>query len=72
VPSLRAFPFLIIFYGSASGVAKGSSGVDLVCLPLEATTETMESPVYLLQWSHHSGFARCTVAIFEVLSSDAP
>jgi hypothetical protein len=24
------------------------------------------------QWSHHSGVARCTVAIFDVLSSDAP
>jgi hypothetical protein len=67
-----SFFFLTIFSGSASGVAKGSCGVDLVCLPLEATAETVESPVDSHQWSHHSGVARCTVAIFDVLSSDAP
>jgi hypothetical protein len=43
-----------------------------VCLLLEATTEIVESSVDPPQWSHHSGVARCTVAIFNVLSSDAP
>jgi hypothetical protein len=43
-----------------------------VCLPLEATTETVESPVDSPQRSHHSGITRCTVAILDVLSSDAP
>jgi hypothetical protein len=56
------------FSGSASGVSKGSCGVDLMCLPLEATTEIVDSS----QWSHHSGVTRCTVAIFDVLSLDAP
>jgi hypothetical protein len=28
--------------------------------------------MYLRQWSHLSGFSRCTDAIFDVLSSDAP
>jgi hypothetical protein len=37
-------------------------------LPLEAIAKTME----LSQWIQHSGFARCTVAIFDVLSPDAP
>jgi len=37
VLSRRAFPFLMIFFGSTSGVAKGSCGVDLVCMTLEAT-----------------------------------
>jgi hypothetical protein len=43
-----------------------------VCLLLEATTETIESSVDPSQWSHHSGVSRCTVAIFNVLSYDAP
>jgi hypothetical protein len=60
-PSLWAFPFLIIFYGSASGVAKGSCGVDLMCLPMEAMTETTGSP----KWSHHNGVTRCTIAILK-------
>jgi hypothetical protein len=46
--------------------------VDLVCLPLEATVEIVESPVDSHRWNHHSRVARCTVAIFDVLSSDAP
>jgi hypothetical protein len=45
------FPFWVIFSGSTSGVARGSCGVDLVCLPLEATTERLESPVDSHQWS---------------------
>jgi hypothetical protein len=43
-PSRERFPFWIILFGSTSGVSRGSCGVDLVCLPLEATTETVESP----------------------------
>jgi hypothetical protein len=43
-----------------------------VCLPLEATTEIVESSVDSHQWSHHSGLIRCTVAIFDVLSFVAP
>jgi hypothetical protein len=43
-----------------------------VCLPLEAKTETVDSPVDSHQWSHHSGFTRCTVAIFYVPSSFVP
>jgi len=39
-----------------------------VCLPLEAIVKTAGS----LQWSHHNGFARCTVAISIVLICDAP
>jgi hypothetical protein len=38
-----------------------------VCLPLEAIDKTME----LSQWIQHSGFTRCIVAIFDVLSPDA-
>ena len=63
VPSLEVFPFLIIFSRSSSGVSKGNCGVDLMCLPLEATTETMEFP----EWSR-----QVQVAIFNVLSSNAP
>jgi len=72
VPSRGAFPFLKIFSRSTLGVAKGSYGVDLVCFPLEAIAEIVESPVDLHQWIHQSGVTRCTVAIFDVLSSDAP
>jgi hypothetical protein len=43
-----------------------------MCLLIEAMTEIAESLVDLYQWSHHSGFARCTVAIFDVLSYVAP
>jgi hypothetical protein len=57
-PSRERFIFLIIFSGSASGVARGSCGVDLVCLPFGATTETVESPG-----------ASCNL---QVLISDAP
>jgi hypothetical protein len=42
-------------------VARGSCGLDRVCLPPEATTNSTGSP----QWSRHSGVARCTVAIFK-------
>jgi hypothetical protein len=56
VPSWRVGRLLIFFSGLASGVAKGSCGVDLVCLPLEATTEkhgvvTVELPGAQLQYS---------------------
>jgi hypothetical protein len=34
----------MIFSRSTLGVAKGRCGVDLMCLPLGATTETVESP----------------------------
>jgi hypothetical protein len=57
VPSQRSFLLLIIFSRSVSGVVKGSYGVDLVCLPLEATAKTMELPVDFTQWNHHSGVA---------------
>jgi hypothetical protein len=40
---LAFFPFLIISSGSASDVVRGSSEVDLVCLPLGARTEAVES-----------------------------
>jgi hypothetical protein len=43
-----------------------------VCLPLQAIAEIVESPVDSHKWSHHSGVTRCTVAIFDVLSHDAP
>jgi len=49
LPSWRVLCLLIIFSGSALGVARGSCGVDLVCLPLEAITETMESPQWICQ-----------------------
>jgi hypothetical protein len=55
------FPFLRTASKSSSGVAKGKCGFDLVCLPLEATTDRTGSP----QWSRHGGVARCTVAIFK-------
>jgi hypothetical protein len=35
---------LIIFFGSALGVSRGSYGVDLVFLLLEAPSETVEFP----------------------------
>jgi hypothetical protein len=55
------FPFLRTASKSSSGVAKGKCGLDLVCLPLEATVDRTGSP----QRSRHSGVARCTVAIFK-------
>jgi hypothetical protein len=42
--SPRDISLSIIFFGSASGVARGRCGVDLMCLPLGAITETVESP----------------------------
>jgi hypothetical protein len=42
-----------------------------VCFLLEATAKIMESSIYPPQWSH-SGVTKCTVEIFNVLSSDAP
>jgi hypothetical protein len=42
-----------------------------VCLPLEATAETIDLLVDSNQWSHHSGVSMCTVAIFYVLSFGA-
>jgi hypothetical protein len=41
---LRKLSFLIIFFGLALGVARGSCEVDLLCLPFRATIETVESP----------------------------
>jgi hypothetical protein len=55
------FPFLRTASKSTSGVAKGRCGLDLVCLPLEATANRTGSP----QRSHHSGVARCIVAFFK-------
>jgi hypothetical protein len=55
------FPFLRTASESAPGVAKGKCGLDLVCLPLEATVDRTGSP----QRSRHNGVARCTVAIFK-------
>jgi hypothetical protein len=43
-----------------------------MCPPLEATVETVESPMDSHQWIDHSGVTKCTVAIFDVLSFDAP
>jgi hypothetical protein len=43
-----------------------------MCLPLEATAETVESPVDFPQWSHHSGVASAQLQSLDVLSSDAP
>jgi hypothetical protein len=51
----KAFPFLIITFGSTSSVARGNYGWDCVCLPLEATTKKIGSP----QWIHHNGVTRC-------------
>jgi len=58
----RGLPFMEIFYRSDLGVSKGICGVDIVCVPLEATAETMESHVDFHQWSHHvhSCNLRCT------------
>ena len=38
------FPFLCTASESSSGVAKGKCGLDLVCLPLEATADGTGSP----------------------------
>jgi hypothetical protein len=53
--SCEVFPFFMIFYGSALGVAICKCGVDLVCLPLGNTTKTIESPseIFILYFIDH-------------------
>ena len=67
-PFAELFPLLRTASKFASGVAKGKCGLDLVCLPLEATIDRIGSP----QWSRHSGVTRCTVGNLQVLISYAP
>jgi hypothetical protein len=62
------FPFLRTASKSSSGVARGNCGLDLVCLPLEATTDrTGSSPAESSQWSRQVHSSN-----LQVLISDAP